>query len=61
MLFETVISTIKNSRNQAGKMVRTILNMQNVHLKKLLITRKKLNLRKKLQKIRTVLMNSGEL
>ena len=42
-------------------MVRTILNMQNFHLKKLLVTRKNFNLRKKLQKIRTVLMNSGEL
>ena len=33
MLFETVISTIKNSTNQARQLIKTILNMQNFHLK----------------------------
>ena len=48
MLFKTVMSTIKNSSNQAKKMIRAILNTQNFHLKKLLITRTNLTLRKKL-------------
>ena len=41
ILFKTVISTIKNSSRQAGKLTRTILNMQDILLKKI-INKKKL-------------------
>ena len=34
MLFETMISTTKNSSNQAGKLIREILNIQDFRLKK---------------------------
>ena len=61
MLFETVISNIKNSNNQARKSTKTILNMQNFHFKKLLAIRKNLTLRKKSQKIRTLPKNPGKL
>ena len=42
-------------------LLRTTLNMQDFHLKKLLITRKNFILRKKLKKIRTISKSSGEL
>ena len=51
VLFKTMTSTIKNSKNQARKLIRTILNMQNFHLKILLIIRKNLTLRKKLRRL----------
>ena len=44
MLFETVISTIKNSNNQARKLIRATLNMQYFHLKNLLTIRKNITL-----------------
>ena len=40
---------------------KTILDMQNFHIRKLLIIRKNFTLRKKSQKIRTIPKNSGEL
>ena len=42
MLFETVISNIKTSSNQAKKLIRSILKMQDFHLKKNIINKKKL-------------------
>ena len=42
-------------------LLRTTLNMQDFHLKKLLIARKNFILRKKLKKIRTISKSSGEL
>lgn len=36
MIFEAVIRTIKNSNNMAMKLIRIILNMQNLHFKNLL-------------------------
>ena len=50
MLFETVISTIKNSNDQAGKFKTAILNVLGFYLKK--IIRKKYTLKEKFQKIR---------
>ena len=41
IVFKIVISTIKNSSRQAGKLTRTILNMQDILLKKI-INKKKL-------------------
>ena len=41
-------SNIKNSSNQSGKLIRTILNMQNFPLKKLLFITKKLYFEEKI-------------
>ena len=43
-----MINNIKNSSNQAEKLIRTILYMQDFHLKKLLITSKKLYFEEKI-------------
>ena len=60
ILFKTVISTIKNPSRQAGKLTRTILNMQDILLKKI-INKKKLYFEEKMPKIRTIPKNSDEL
>ena len=51
----------KKSSNQAWKLIRTILNMQTFHLKKLLIIRNNFTSRKKLHEIRATPKESGEL
>ena len=61
MLFETVTSTVENSNNQANKLTKAISSLQSFYLKKKLITRKNFTLKKRLQKIGTILENSGEL
>ena len=48
MLFETVISNIKSSNNQARKLTKTILNMQNFHFIKITSNTKKLNSEEKI-------------
>ena len=40
----------KNSSNQAGKLIRAILNMQNLHLKKIVHNKKKLHFAEKIAK-----------
>ena len=46
---------------QARKLKKTILNIKNFHLRKLLIIRKNFTFRKKMPKIRIIRKNSGEL
>lgn len=58
MLIETVISTIKDSSNQAKKLIRKNFKKQDFYLKKLFIIIGNFNLTKNLQKIRTCLDNS---
>ena len=60
MLFETVTTTIKHSIGQARKLTKSILNVQNFYLKKT-NDNKIFILKKKLQKIRIILNDSGEL
>ena len=58
MLIETVISTTKDSSNQAKKLIRKNFKKQDFYLKKLFIIIGNFNLTKNLQKIRTCLDNS---
>ena len=55
-----MISTIKKLK-ETRKLIKTILNNENFHLKKLLIIRKNSTFSKKLQEIRTIPKNSSEL
>ena len=61
MLLETVTDIMDNLNNQARKSIKAILKMQIFQLKKLSIIRKNLSFQNKLQKIRAILKNSGEL
>ena len=61
MLFETVISIIKNSSYQTKKLIRIILKISKQFLlKKNVNNNKKLHFEEKLQKIREILKNSNK-
>ena len=59
MLFETVISTIKNSNDETRKLIKTGLNMQNICLK-IINNKKSFTFRNKLHKKRSIPKKSGK-